>query len=203
MDEVRKLQRITDEEDRGVVPHKIIVSLLRIELDGETPRVAFSVGRSLLPTHSREAYEDLGALAHFREGFGFGVPCHIVGGSNKLIAKIAADANKPDGLTIVEPEYVKIFLDFLPVSRLPGVGKKTSQKMSLLGIKTIGDLAKYDIQRLIDSFGRNLGLYYHNSANGLNNELVREPNEADSISRISTLKENTRELSVLLEKLIS
>jgi DNA polymerase IV (DinB-like DNA polymerase) len=121
-------------------------------------------------------------------------------GPNKLIAKIAADNNKPDGLTIVKPSNVNSFLESLLVSRLPGIGKKTSQKMKVLGINTIRDLAKYDVQRLIDSFGRNLGIYYHNSANGVNDEPVHEANEAESISRISTLKENTRDLSVLLDK---
>ncbi|MCW3997884.1 MAG: DNA polymerase IV [Candidatus Bathyarchaeota archaeon] len=121
-------------------------------------------------------------------------------GPNKLVAKIAADSNKPDGLTIVKPSNVNSFLESLPVSRLPGIGKKTSQKMNLLGINTIGDLAHYDVQSLIDSFGRNLGVYYHNSANGVNNEPVHEANEAESISRISTLKENTRDLSALLDK---
>lgn len=149
------------------------------------------------------SYKSAGILAkkikyNVKEKLGISFSVGI--GSNKLIAKIAADANKPDGLTIVEPKYVKNFLEPLAVSRLPGVGKKTSQKMSLLGIKTIGDLANYNIQRLIDSFGKNLGLYFHNSANGINNESVHQHNEADSISRISTLKENTRELSALLDK---
>jgi DNA polymerase IV (DinB-like DNA polymerase) len=121
-------------------------------------------------------------------------------GPNKLVAKIAADSNKPDGLTIVKPNNVNSFLESLIVTRLPGIGKKTSQKMNGLDINTIGDLAKYDVQRLIESFGRNLGVYYHNSANGVNNEPVHEANKAESISRISTLKENTRDPSVLLDK---
>lgn len=95
---------------------------------------------------------------------------------------------------------MKSFLSPLLVLRLPGVGNKTSQKMKSLGINTIGDLSRYDIQRLIDSFGRNLAVYFHNVANGESNERVREALEADSISRISTLKTNTRDLSVLLEK---
>ncbi len=120
-------------------------------------------------------------------------------GPNKLIAKIASDSQKPDGLTIVKPEKVESFLSPLPVDRLIGVGRKTSVKMGELGIKTIGDLARYDVQRLVEIFGKNLGVYFHNAANGVDNEAVQEAGEAESVSRISTLKENTRELALILE----
>ena len=121
-------------------------------------------------------------------------------GPNKLVAKIAADSQKPDGLTIVKSEEVKRFLSPLPVDRLIGVGRKISAKMGELGIKTIGDLARYDVQRLVEIFGKNLGVYFHNAANGVDNEPVQEAGEAESISRISTLKENTRDLALILEK---
>jgi DNA polymerase IV (DinB-like DNA polymerase) len=119
---------------------------------------------------------------------------------NKLVAKIASDSQKPDGLTIVKPEEIKRFLSPLPVDRLIGVGRKISAKMGELGIKTIGDLAKYDVQRLVEIFGKNLGFHFHNAANGVDNEPVQEAGEAESISRISTLKENTRDLALILEK---
>jgi DNA polymerase IV (DinB-like DNA polymerase) len=121
-------------------------------------------------------------------------------GPNKLVAKIAADIQKPDGITIVNPEEVERFLSPLPVERLIGVGRKISAKMGELGIKTIGDLARYDVQRLVEIFGKNLGVYFHNAANGVDNEAVQEAGEAESISRISTLKENTRDLALILEK---
>jgi DNA polymerase IV (DinB-like DNA polymerase) len=129
-----------------------------------------------------------------------GVSFSIGIGPNKLMAKISVDCNKPDGITIVKPQNVKSFLSSLPVLRIPGVGKKTSQKMNALGINTVGDLSKYDIQRLVDSFGRNLAVYFHNAANGESDARVHETIEAESISRISTLKTNTRDLNVLLEK---
>jgi DNA polymerase IV (DinB-like DNA polymerase) len=119
---------------------------------------------------------------------------------NKLVAKIASDIQKPDGVTTVLPGEVKGFLAPLQVSRLLGVGKKTSAKMEALGIKTIGDLARYDPQRLIELFGKTLGAYFHNAANGVDNDPVHEAGEAESISRISTLKENTRDIAVITEK---
>jgi DNA polymerase IV (DinB-like DNA polymerase) len=121
-------------------------------------------------------------------------------GPNKLVAKIVCDSQKPDGLTVVKPEEVTGFLLSLPVDRLIGVGRKIATKMETLRIKTIGDLAKYDVQRLVEIFGKSIGIYFHNAANGVDNEPVQETGEAESISRIGTLKENTRDLTLILEK---
>jgi DNA polymerase IV (DinB-like DNA polymerase) len=126
--------------------------------------------------------------------------CSIGVGPNKLVAKIAADIQKPDGLTPVRPEEVKSFLSPLPVRRLVGVGKKTETKLESLSVRTIGQLARFDVQRLIELFGRKLGTYFHNASNGVDDEPVQERSEPESLSRISTLKENTRELAVLLDE---
>ena len=129
-----------------------------------------------------------------------GISFSIGVGPNKIIAKIACDSKKPDGLTIVKPEDAKDFLDPLDVDRLLGVGKKTSVKMAELGIKTIGELARYDCQRLIEVFGKVIGIYFHNSANAVDNEPVQEQGEAESISRIGTLKQDTHDLAFILQK---
>ncbi len=121
-------------------------------------------------------------------------------GPNKLIAKIACDSQKPDGLTIITPDEVGCFLSPLPVDRLLGVGKKISGKMDSLGIKTIGDLAEFDIQKLIGIFGKTLGLYFCNAAKGVDNEPVQESGEAQSIGRIGTLKQDSHDLSFILPK---
>jgi DNA polymerase IV (DinB-like DNA polymerase) len=119
---------------------------------------------------------------------------------NKLLAKIASNIQKPDGATTVMPDQVERFLSPLPVDQLLGIGRKTAAKMEALGIRTIHDLARYDPQRLIEVFGKTLGVYFYKAANGVDNEPVQETGEAESISRISTLKENTRDLTVILEK---
>ena len=129
-----------------------------------------------------------------------GIAFSVGVGPNKLVAKIAADSQKPDGLTIITSGEVTDFLSPLPVDRLLGVGRKTSAKLSELGVNTIGELASYDVQRLVAVFGKKLGVYFHDAAKGLDNEPVEETGEAESISRISTLKENTRDLEVVLEK---
>ena len=126
--------------------------------------------------------------------------CSVGVGPNKLVAKIAADFQKPDGLTVVKPDKVESFLAPLAVKRLMGVGTKIRKRMESLGIKTIGDLARYDVQALIEAFGKSLGGYLHNASLGMDEAPVQERGEAESISRISTLKEDTRDLKVLLEK---
>jgi DNA polymerase IV (DinB-like DNA polymerase) len=129
-----------------------------------------------------------------------GISFSIGIGPNKLIAKIACDSQKPNGLTIIKPQEARAFLEPLEVDRLLGVGKKTSARMEQMGIKTIGDLAKYDCQRLIEVFGKAMGIYFHNAANAVDNEPVVEQGEAESISRIGTLKQDTRDLDFILQK---
>jgi DNA polymerase IV (DinB-like DNA polymerase) len=126
--------------------------------------------------------------------------CSIGLGPNKLVAKIAADSQKPDGMTAVEPHLVESFLSPLPVARLIGVGVKTQEKMRSLGINTIFDLANYDMQKLIAVFGRTSAAYFRNASLGKDDEPVEEKGEAESISRISTLKQDSRDLSFILEK---
>lgn len=129
-----------------------------------------------------------------------GISFSIGVGPNKLIAKIACDSQKPDGLTIIRPQETKDFLAPLSVDHLLGVGKKTTVRMEQMGIKTINDLAKYDCQRLIEVFGKVLGIYFHNAANAVDNEPVQEHGEAESISKIGTLKQDTRDLEFILQK---
>ncbi|MEM2108564.1 MAG: helix-hairpin-helix domain-containing protein, partial [Candidatus Bathyarchaeia archaeon] len=129
-----------------------------------------------------------------------GITFSVGVGPNKLVAKIAADRQKPDGLTIIKPEDVQRFLSPLPVDQLIGIGRKTAAKMGELGIRTIGDLASYDVQKLVAIFGKKLGIYFYNAANGIDNEPVHELGETESISRIATLKEDTRDLARIMER---
>ena len=126
--------------------------------------------------------------------------CSVGVGPNKLVAKIAADYQKPDGLTVVKPENVIRFLAPLPVRSLVGVGKKTEKKLETLNVHTVAHLAKFDVQKLVDLFGRKLGVYFHNAALGLDEDPVEERGDPESIGRISTLKQDTQDLNVILDK---
>lgn len=73
---------------------------------------------------------------------------------NKLVAKIASDLRKPDGLVVVQPEEVRALLDPLPVRRLAGLGPKTAPKVEALGLHTLGDLRQAPAAVLRPVFGR-------------------------------------------------
>lgn len=126
--------------------------------------------------------------------------CSIGLAPNKLVAKIAADTQKPDGLTVVTLEHAASFLASLPVSRLIGVGTKTKARMQALGINSIFELSHFNMQRLIAAFGKTSATYFHNASLGIDEEPVQERGEASSISRIATLQKDSRELDFILEK---
>jgi DNA polymerase IV (DinB-like DNA polymerase) len=116
--------------------------------------------------------------------------CSIGVGPNKLVAKIASDAQKPDGLTMIKEEEVKKFLAPLPVRKLLWVGRKTEQRLKTFGIETIGDLARYDPAVLAESFGV-AGNQLYLMANGIDRSEVQERGEIKSISRDVTFQEDT------------
>ncbi|MBI4258279.1 MAG: DNA polymerase IV [Thaumarchaeota archaeon] len=127
--------------------------------------------------------------------------CSIGIGPNKVLAKIASDMQKPNGLTIVPPPEVPGFLSSLDADKIPGIGKKTAKALSDIGVKTIDDLAKTDVEKLVKLFGKKLAYYFHDAANGIDQESVEEKNEPEQFSRILTLKENTRSKDAIAKDL--
>jgi DNA polymerase IV (DinB-like DNA polymerase) len=113
--------------------------------------------------------------------------CSVGIGPNKLVAKMAVDSRKPDGLTIILPSQVRSFLNPLSVGKLFGIGPKTEQKLGTMGIKTVEDLANCDKEKLSKEFGRNLGPQLKKSAEGIDDDPVQE-RETEQLSRIITLK---------------
>jgi DNA polymerase-4 len=80
--------------------------------------------------------------------------CASIGiASNKVVAKVASDLSKPDGLIIVEAGKERSFLALLPIDDLPGIGKKTEQVLKRLSINTIGELANMPLDTLKSHFG--------------------------------------------------
>ncbi|AKB57102.1 DNA polymerase IV [Methanosarcina barkeri 227] len=119
-----------------------------------------------------------------------GVTCSVGVGPNKLIAKIASDFQKPDGLTVVRPEDVRDFLFPLPVSKIPGIGEKTADTLKSMGLNRVEELANCDVQLLSGKFGK-IGLRMKQLANGLDFREVREKESVKSISRHGTFAEDT------------
>ncbi len=126
--------------------------------------------------------------------------CSIGIGPNKLVAKIASDFKKPDGLTVVREKAVERFLSPLPVRRLLWVGKKTERKLNEMGIKTIGDLAAFDVSMLVERFGT-MGAQYHLFAHGIDESEVSERGEIKSVGREITFETNTNDYNLVLKTL--
>ncbi|HQZ64212.1 MAG TPA: DNA polymerase IV [Planctomycetaceae bacterium] len=117
-------------------------------------------------------------------------------GPNKFLAKLASDLDKPDGFTVIEPDAVQSILDPLPVGRIWGVGKVTSQRFDRLGIQTIGQLKALSLQQLQDEFGQH-GEHFWQLARGIDNREVIADREAKSISHETTFAEDIRDMDVL------
>jgi DNA polymerase-4 len=83
----------------------------------------------------------------------FGINCTVGIGPNTLLAKLASDLGKPDGLKRIKPEEVKDILEDLPVRELWGIGLKTEAKLALLGIRTCGELGRAPASLLRNKFG--------------------------------------------------
>ena len=116
--------------------------------------------------------------------------------SSKVVAKIASDSGKPDGLVEVAVGQERDFLAPLPVSSLPGVGRKTEQTLKSMAITTIGQLAALPLESVRRCFGT-AGVMVHNYANGIDNRKVELPGEAKSISRETTFAQDTLDHSFL------
>src|SRR3990170_2899030 len=124
-----------------------------------------------------ELAKEVKAAVREREG----LACSIGIAPNKSAAKIASDLDKPDGLTVVPPDGVAEFLAPLPVGKISGVGSKTEEALTALGIRTIGDLAKFPGKELTQRFGKN-AVWLWGIARGIEEVPVEERPDPKSIS---------------------
>jgi len=115
-----------------------------------------------------------------------GLSCSIGLAPNKLIAKIASELDKPDGLAIVTESEIESRLWPLPVRRLHGVGPKASAKLARLGIASIGELAQADPAWLAQNFGKANAAWMHDAARGRDDRAIVTFSEPKSISRETT-----------------
>ena len=117
-----------------------------------------------------------------------GLSCSIAVAPNKLLAKIASDLDKPDGLTIVKPLDVAARIWPLPPRRINGIGPKASARLDALGIRTIGALAHTDLAFLAEHFGPNYAAWLLRAARGEDDRDVVTESEPVSISRETTFE---------------
>jgi DNA polymerase IV (DinB-like DNA polymerase) len=126
--------------------------------------------------------------------------CSVGVGPNKLIAKVASDYQKPNGLTLVKEDEADAFLAPLPVRRLLWVGRKTEAKLKKVGINTIGDLARCDPTMLAEAFGV-MGMQMHLMAHGIDRSEVEARTGVKSISHETTFKVDTDDAEAVLKAL--
>ena len=120
----------------------------------------------------------------------------------KSIAKIASDYQKPDGLTIVPFDEISNFLHSLEVERISGIGTKTQKILKEeIKIKTIGELANTDVQILIERFGKKIGTWMWQVANGKDNEPVLPREKHLSLSNETTLEFVTNDKEIIKKSL--
>src|SRR5271165_493026 len=106
---------------------------------------------------------------------------------NKFLAKIASDWRKPDGLFVIRPRDVDSFLLPLPVSRLPGVGRVTEEKLKNFDVRTVGALRKLDLSALQGQFGR-YGVRFYELARGIDRSEVIPDRPTQSVSAEDTFE---------------
>jgi DNA polymerase-4 len=170
----------------------------------EVSRVVFGVFHEVTPLVQGlsldEAFLDVTASAHVEGGaieIARGIKRRIAAltgltasvgvAPNKLVAKIASDLMKPDGLMVVEPQRVHAVLDPLPVRRLPGLGRKTGAKVEAAGIQTLGELRSAPDAVLWPLFGRYTPLI-RERAGGVDERPVLPEVEEKSLSAEETFE---------------
>ncbi len=130
----------------------------------------------------------------------FKLTCSVGIASNKLVAKVASNLKKPDGLTKISNEEIHLVFEFLPVEELCGIGRKMKKHLNCMGIYSCGELSRYPVSLLINHFGLVAGVRLSNMGKGFDDSPV-DPgvNEKDvkSISHSYTLPKDESDPDVM------
>jgi len=119
-----------------------------------------------------------------------GLTCSIGVAPNKLLAKMASELNKPNGISIIYPEDVPSKIWPLACRKINGIGPKADEKLQAQGIHTIGDLAMKERDWLVQHFGKSYGAWLHDAAHGLDDRPVVTESELVSMSRETTFEKD-------------
>jgi DNA polymerase-4 len=127
--------------------------------------------------------------------------CSVGIAPNKLMAKIASDLEKPDGLCVLWPERWLDAVGDCPAALLPGVGPRTQERLAALDIRTVTELANAAPERLERAFGPRLGRSLRETANGRDERAVTTERAQKSESRETTFADDVSDRAVLRETL--
>jgi DNA polymerase-4 len=126
-----------------------------------------------------------------------GLTCSIGIAPNKLLAKIASDMQKPDGLTVLTESDIEHRLWPMPIRKLYGIGPKTEEHLKKIGIETVGQLAALPLEVLVQHFGPSYGEYLHEAARGRDESPLVTHWEPKSFSRETTFQVDVRNWQVI------
>jgi DNA polymerase-4 len=117
-----------------------------------------------------------------------GLTCSVGVAPNKLLAKMASEFNKPNGISVLMEDEIESKIWPLACRKINGIGPKADEKLRSHGIATVGDLARRDRQWLMDTFGQRTGAWLHDASHGRDDRPVVTESEPVSMSRETTFE---------------
>jgi DNA polymerase IV len=150
--------------------------------------------------HGTSSPEDVARRIKYAIHTEVGLTASVGVATSKLVAKVAGASRKPDGLVLVQPATEADFLAPLPIGVIPGLGPKTEERLRLMGVRTVGDLAKQETQRLIQALGPG-GAMLQRLAEGRDRQPVDGSRPAKTLSAETTFEEDVTDLARLEQAL--
>lgn len=120
---------------------------------------------------------------------------------NKMLAKIASDINKPNGITVITPDMADAFLAKLPIRKFFGIGKASAQRLNDIGVTTGGQLRQLPLNTLVEMFGNKRGQFYHDIAHGRDDRAVTPERTHKSIGTEITFLQNSSNDDFILSQI--
>lgn len=190
-DEYRRYSRLFKAAVRAIAPHVEDRGIDEIYIDVTDIPGALDDGGRAIGARLKQAVFDA-----------TGLTCSVGLTPNKLLSKICSEFDKPDGLTCLSADDIPSRIWPLAARKVNGIGPKASEKLTALGLATVGDIAAADPGFLVEQFGRSYGAWLHDIAHGRDDRPVVEFSEPKSISRETTFERDlhaVRDRPVLTE----
>jgi DNA polymerase IV len=178
-DEVRRISRLFKGTIREIAPVMQDHGIDEVYIDlTHVPGSGIEGGRQLARTIQQRVFEATG------------LTCSIGVAPNKLLAKLASEFEKPNGISIVTMDDLATRIWPLPCRKVNGIGPRTDEKLQSLGLRTVGDIAACEPDWLLEHFGKSYGAWLHEISWGRDERPVVTESEPVSISRETTFEQD-------------